>query len=160
MPSEASMHGLTDEALERGHESRNPPVSGIFFAAGLVVLMIAGSLLVVWWVMGAWTKTRSLDPSVRVRGTIVAPSVEPLTRFASPHLQLSPHADLVVLRAREDAELTNYGWINRPAGVVRLPIDRAMDLLLQRGLPTRPTNAVAHTAKSEFGLARERSQSR
>jgi hypothetical protein len=28
-----------------------------------------------------------------------------------------------------------YGWIDRNGGVVRLPIDRAMDLVLERGLP-------------------------
>ena len=33
--------------------------------------------------------------------------------------------------------LNTYGWIDRQNGVVRLPIDRAMELLLQRGLPVR-----------------------
>ncbi len=32
----------------------------------------------------------------------------------------------------------SYGWVDQPAGVVRIPIDRAMELLAQRGLPTRP----------------------
>jgi hypothetical protein len=34
--------------------------------------------------------------------------------------------------------LEGYGWVDREAGVVRLPIERAMELLLERGLPTRP----------------------
>jgi hypothetical protein len=34
--------------------------------------------------------------------------------------------------------LTNYGWVDRNAGKVHIPIDRAIDLLAQRGLPTRP----------------------
>lgn len=41
------------------------------------------------------------------------------------------------LRATEDAILTTYGWVDREKGVVRIPIDRAIDLLAQRGLPTR-----------------------
>jgi hypothetical protein len=34
-------------------------------------------------------------------------------------------------RVREDAELKQYGWVDREAGIVRLPIDRAMDLVLE-----------------------------
>jgi hypothetical protein len=34
--------------------------------------------------------------------------------------------------------LEGYGWVDREAGVVRLPIERAMALVLERGLPTRP----------------------
>src|SRR5437762_1164629 len=52
--------------------------------------------------------------------------------------QIASDADLKQLRATEDAVLTTYGWIDRKNGIVRIPIDRAMDLLLQRGLPTRP----------------------
>jgi hypothetical protein len=42
------------------------------------------------------------------------------------------------LRATENAALTTYGWVDRENGIVHIPIDRAMDLILQRGLPTRP----------------------
>jgi hypothetical protein len=42
------------------------------------------------------------------------------------------------LRATEDTTLTTYGWVDRDNGIVHIPIDRAMDLILQRGLPTRP----------------------
>ena len=41
------------------------------------------------------------------------------------------------LRATEDAALTTYGWVDRKNGIVHIPIDRAMDLILQRGLPAR-----------------------
>jgi hypothetical protein len=33
--------------------------------------------------------------------------------------------------------LNSYGWIDRQNGIVRLPVDRAMELLLEPGLPTR-----------------------
>jgi hypothetical protein len=51
--------------------------------------------------------------------------------------QTGPDAALRQLRATEDAILTTYGWVDRKNGIVHIPIDRAMDLLLQRGLPTR-----------------------
>jgi hypothetical protein len=37
----------------------------------------------------------------------------------------------------QNAKLNSYGWIDKSAGVIRIPIDRAMDLLAQRGLPAR-----------------------
>ena len=38
---------------------------------------------------------------------------------------------LVEHRAKEQAEATTYGWVDQKAGVVRLPIDRAIDLTVQ-----------------------------
>lgn len=54
-----------------------------------------------------------------------------------PRLQVSPQEDLQKLRAAEDALLNGYGWVDRSAGIVRIPIDRAIELLAQRGLPAR-----------------------
>ncbi len=51
-----------------------------------------------------------------------------------PLLQPHPREDLIKLRADEEAALTTYGWADRQAGVVRIPIERAMELTVQRGL--------------------------
>src|SRR4029077_16193686 len=56
----------------------------------------------------------------------------------APHLQTAPVKDLAELRAAEDTLLHSYGWVDREAGTVRIPIERAIDLLEQRGLPSRP----------------------
>lgn len=42
---------------------------------------------------------------------------------------------LHALRESEKATLTTYGWVDRKAGTVRIPIDRAMDLVAERGVP-------------------------
>ena len=54
-----------------------------------------------------------------------------------PRLQTHPRQDLSDLLAREDGLLTSYGWVDRNAGIVRIPIDAAMKLTLERGLPAR-----------------------
>ena len=54
-----------------------------------------------------------------------------------PRLQTNPREDLREMRADEDQILTTYGWVDRNAGVVRIPIDEAMKLAIQRGLPAR-----------------------
>lgn len=55
----------------------------------------------------------------------------------APRLQRETSADLGLHRERERLLTTQYEWIDRPAGVVRIPIERAMELTLERGLPTR-----------------------
>jgi hypothetical protein len=76
---------------------------------------------------------------------------------AGPTLQIAPRDDLAAFREREDRILNNYGWIDRKAGVVHIPISRAMELLLERGLPTN-TNSAA--SKSTYDLIKERSERR
>jgi len=48
-----------------------------------------------------------------------------------------PGAELARLRAEEDSRLRGYGWVDREHGIVRIPIERAMELLLSEGLPAR-----------------------
>jgi protein SCO1/2 len=55
-----------------------------------------------------------------------------------PRLQVAPLTDLQTLQATERARLDGYGWIDREAGVVRIPIERAMQLVVERGLPVAP----------------------
>src|SRR6266550_1175786 len=54
-----------------------------------------------------------------------------------PRLQTNPRQDLLDLRSAEDNVLDHYGWIDKNADVVRIPIDEAMKLTVQRGLPVR-----------------------
>ena len=54
-----------------------------------------------------------------------------------PRLQAMPAIDLLQFRAREDERLSTYGWVDRQAGVVHLPIERAMELVAKEGLPAR-----------------------
>lgn len=54
-----------------------------------------------------------------------------------PRLQTNPRQDLRDLRAAERDLLGSYGWVDRNAGIVRIPIEDAMRITLQRGLPSR-----------------------
>jgi len=61
----------------------------------------------------------------------------------APGLQVTPWPDLKVFRAAQEAQLHGYGWVNEPAGVVHVPIDKAKALLLKQGIPVRPELAAA-----------------
>jgi len=59
-----------------------------------------------------------------------------------PRIQANPAGDMKALREQEDAVLGTYGWVDRQAGVARIPIDVAMRQVLDEGLPVRqPANA-------------------
>ena len=58
-----------------------------------------------------------------------------------PRLERSPHGDLERFRAAEEFGLTHYQWLDRQKGTVAIPIDRAMDLLVQRGIPPQKGNS-------------------
>src|SRR5205823_14080578 len=61
--------------------------------------------------------------------------VTPAREFPQPRLLTKPGATPAELRAAEDSDLNSYGWVDRTSGIARIPIDRAMQLLLERGLP-------------------------
>ncbi len=54
-----------------------------------------------------------------------------------PRLQQTPGAALVRMHENEKVALESYGWVDKNSGVVHIPIDRAMDLVLEKGLPAR-----------------------
>jgi hypothetical protein len=54
-----------------------------------------------------------------------------------PLLQETPALDLERFRAKEEETLGTYGWVDREKGVVRIPIERAMEIVAREGLPKR-----------------------
>lgn len=71
-----------------------------------------------------------------------------------PHLQPQPATDLKRYCEIEQQELTTYGWVDQQNGVVRIPVDRAMEMVLQKGLPARPAEA-AESSVTKVGSATE-----
>lgn len=77
-----------------------------------------------------------------------------------PKLQVHEREDLKQIRDAEDQILGSYGWVDRDKGIVRIPIDRAIDLLAQQNLPHRqgpaPDSAAAGVSvPTESGLGQK-----
>ena len=70
-------------------------------------------------------------------------------------LQTDPEIDMQRFRAAEDARLESYGWVDEDAGTVRLPIDEAMRLTLERGLPARPDAGAMESRPSDAAGGRQ-----
>jgi hypothetical protein len=59
-------------------------------------------------------------------------------KFPEPRLEMDERGELGSVRSQEEQTLHSYGWVDAKAGTVRIPIERAMELTVQRGLPVRP----------------------
>ena len=70
----------------------------------------------------------------------------PQTAFPSPRLEEDERGQLNGIRMQEENTLYSYGWVDEKAGTVRIPIDRAIDLLLRRGLPVHSPGALSQAA--------------
>lgn len=119
------------EARPAGYERRdlNPRVVG-FFLLGLTAGIGIVLLLTAWLfgVFDARAARRDVPPSPLAVGRPIPPE---------PRLLVTPGKELKAVWGAEDAVLNSYGWVDQKAGIVRIPIDRAMDLLAERGLPVR-----------------------
>ena len=111
-----------------GHETTDINVWAVGkFAIGLVIVCVVSLLLL----FGLLKFFQSREE------TSVANTVEPVKLFPEPQLQKTEILDLKALHAEEDKLLNGYAWVDQPKGVVRIPVDRAIEVLAQRGLPTR-----------------------
>lgn len=67
--------------------------------------------------------------------------------FPAPQLEVNERTELNDIRLREENILSTYGWVDQNAGTVHIPIERAMDLLAQQGLPVRQAGETPNAAQ-------------
>jgi hypothetical protein len=120
-----------DEQVGRRREVSDVPVRPIAtFAVGLVILTGVVLLLTGWLLNYFAARWAELDVPASPLAVIQEKPPE-------PRLEVVLDQVLRELRADEDVLLHSYDWVDRQAGIVRLPIERAMTLLTERGLPVR-----------------------
>ena len=101
-----------------------------WFTAGLAVLAV---MVLVLMAALLWFLSGGRPPGQGV----VTPSVPAPNMSPEPDLQVASSQDYLNMRAAEEAQLHSYGWVDRQAGIVRMPIERAIELLTERGLSSR-----------------------
>jgi len=73
--------------------------------------------------------------------------------FPQPRLEENERTDLRQFIADQDQKLATYDWVDKDKGTVRIPIDRAMELIVQRGLPVHPEGASAQSSAVKSSAA-------
>lgn len=124
------------------HEMTDASMSGLVkFGIGLFLLIVA-VLVGMRWMFNYFSATQQLGPPA-------SPFAEIQTAPRGPVLQVQPALELKDLRQGENDKLNSYGWVDQKAGIVRIPIDRAMELLVKNGMPLRSGNPAKPTGKQK-----------
>lgn len=120
------------ETTEPRYEKRDVSLRLIVGVISGLAALTVGAVLLMYGSFAFFQKRaeRAMEPPSPLRQERVLPP--------PPRLQVAPELELQALRQREEERLNTYGWIDREAGVVRIPIEQAMELLLKRGVLVRP----------------------
>lgn len=115
-----------------GHEADTSDIRAIGFTGLALAIGIAFVLLLVYGLF-----------QYLVRHPVAIAPTSPLAETdqqqfpTTPRIAEHPATELEELHSREDHILSTYGWADKNAGMVRIPIDRAMELQLKRRFPVR-----------------------
>ena len=132
----AEHHNPPPEAIA-GHELRDlDPKKIAFFGVALAAVIVA-TLLASYALFHSFYSTVM---RARPKPSPLSFSREPTPE---PRLSVNPGEELKALHAEETKLLEGYEWIDRERGIVRIPIERAVELIAQRGLPVRDNSKAA-----------------
>jgi hypothetical protein len=126
--------------IHAGDEPRNPHVHhevSDVNARGVTEFGVSMALLIVILLFGLWGVFEYLKNREAEVGLPLSPSAVVNAQKQPPEPRLQRHAtqDMRSWRDTEERTLHEYAWLDPDKGVVRIPVDRAMDLIAQRGLP-------------------------
>jgi hypothetical protein len=129
-----------DVARSGGYEKSDASPRGLVYFALTIAAILAATCLSLIWLFKHYEKTENPGSFVAAPFSGTRPLPPP------PRIQANPAVDMQSYLLSQQNLLSSYGWIDRQSGIVRLPIDRAMELLLKQGLPTRAANTQQNGA--------------
>ena len=133
-------YGPTPAGAAYEHTDVAPGVAYNFALWLAVALLVSGAIVygTFWFLEG---RAKANDEATRAFPLAVGRTADP----PAPRLQTQPTRDVFDLKSAQRAVLNGYGWIDKATGLVHIPIERAMDLTVQRGLPTRNDGTTSTT---------------
>lgn len=165
MSNENAKHGNTDGRGGFEHQDLQP--SGILY---FLLSLLVATVVCMFGLKGLYAY---LDHRERALQTPPNPLVKqvpedtrhvtrgyPETAFPSPRLEEDERNQLNGILLDEEKKLYSYDWVDKDAGKVRIPIERAMDLLAQRGLPVLPQGATSESATKKTENNKRANQAR
>ena len=137
--------GFSSKTTNAGHEQsdlspKKIALFGISLAGVIVIVLFVAYLLIHRFY------TQEARKEVRPSPLSYTPELVP-----GPRLIVDSGKEFKEMRAAEDRILNTYDWAEIEKGIVRIPINRAMDILAQKGLPARQEPRENATSGSKHG---------
>ena len=118
-------------AAAPGYETQDADARGVFHF--LVILgIVLGVTALACWGMFRYFKAHAVEGAASE-----SPFADTRQVPLGPQLQVNPRQDWVNYREEQRKSLETYQWENRSAGIVRVPIEKAMELLVKKGVPVQ-----------------------
>jgi cell division protein FtsN len=130
---------IPDSASPLTHEGAD---LNVLLVARVVVILAATLVVLVVLVVFLFHYFNHEYPA---RTSEAAPIVTAANLPPQPRLQVDPKRELEQVRAKEDAHLDRYAWVDQQRGIAQIPIDRAMALWVKDYSPPSATNTTAPT---------------
>ncbi|HEY0792252.1 MAG TPA: hypothetical protein VGD78_14400 [Chthoniobacterales bacterium] len=118
--------------VQKTHESSDVPLRRILWG---VPLFVATAAVLHLALIGYGRLLAGANPGF---GRVYPLGTTAASAYPAPALQANAAVDLQAYRAQAERDLNGTGWIDQAHGTMKIPVDRAMVLLLARGLPVRP----------------------
>src|SRR3981081_1177335 len=129
--------------------------SALYFLAGLVLVCVVVYLIVfgMYRFLDSYATAHQppMSPMVKPEADTRAVTPENAETFPQPRLEENERTQLRSFIEDQDRKLATYDWVDKDRGTVRIPIDRARELIAQRGLPVHEeggSSAQSSAAKS------------
>lgn len=146
MSDETMKHGLP--ADDTGFEHEDLSTRGI--VAFMIGLAVCG-VLVYFIIVGMYSFLDNYERSQMATASPLTTNKGAMSRVVTQHdmdktfkdngapmLEVIEGIELRKDLLQQEEQLNSYGWVDQKAGVAHIPIERAMELIAQRGLPTVP----------------------
>ncbi|MBX7185449.1 MAG: hypothetical protein K1Y01_09920 [Vicinamibacteria bacterium] len=128
MHTEPSRHPNNPEIRYEKTDAHVRPLYQFLFWISVITLLTAGIAMAILKGLESWRDKASTRPAMAEAPEAMQPP--------APRLQIQEPKDLAVFRKEEKEILSTYGIVDRDKGIYRIPIEEAMKLTLERGLPT------------------------
>jgi hypothetical protein len=125
-----------DVDASAGYEKRDVNVPALLHFGFWMAVVLFVTFVGMRWAFNYFGKTQPLGPPA-------SPFINARVLPPNPRLQATPHVDLENYCQAQQEKVNTYAWVDSRLGVVRVPVERAIDLALARGLPARPTDAAS-----------------
>src|SRR5580704_2392790 len=110
-----------------GHEQSEVSVRLIVVSLAFLAVATLVTLVLVVGIFRYFYDSNGTAEATRLSQPVVPPE---------PRIEVAPYEQLQQLRAKEDHVLSTYALLDKSSGTVRVPIDKAIDLLANKGLPS------------------------